>query len=305
MDEIELRRIDLNLLVVLDVLLREHSVTRTARRLHLTPSAVSHALKRLREMFDDDLLIRDGRRMRPTVRAAGLAETLPRVLQQLTRALAGPAPFDPEVSHRTFRLVAPDFIAPLLPHLLEHIEGVAPHVRVDLLPFSPAAVRDLADGRSDVVVAPSHIEHEGVRSNPIGAWSWAVFGRADHPAFRDWSVDAWAAFSHLQIQVNPRGEVAGPVDRRAAALGIQRVIGAVVPHFLMAPPILARTNLLLTVPTVVLAQVASIHGLACREAPLELPDMGLSVFRNAAAANEPGVRWFVERVAASAQQLIE
>ena len=304
MNDVELRQIDLNLLVVLDVLVREQSVTKTAQRLHITPSAVSHTLKRLRELFDDELLIRDGRRMRPTVRAQELAKTLPRALQQLQRALAGSAPFQPEVSERAFRLVAPDFIAPLIPALLEAIGRTAPQVRVQLSPFSPTAIRDLADGRSDVVISPSHGEHEGVRSEPLGTWRWAVFGRADHPAFTDWSIQTWAAFPHLQVRIHEAGRP-GPVDQQAAAHGVERVVGAVVPHFTMAPPILARTNLLLTVPIVVMAHYQARYGLACREVPFHLPDMGLSVFKNAAAANEPGVRWFVERVTEAAQQLVE
>jgi DNA-binding transcriptional LysR family regulator len=238
-----------------------------------------------------------------TVRAEGLAETLPRVLQQLERALAGPEPFQPELSDRTFRMVAPDFIAPLLPNLLEDIGGLAPHVRVELSPFSPAAVHDLADGRTDVVIAPSHTRDDRLRSEPIGTWPWVAFGREGHPAFQDWSVAAWAAYPHLQIRINNAGKVAGPVDRPAAALGVRRVVSAVVPHFTMAAPILARTNLLLTVPAVVLARVASLHGLAFRKAPFDLPEMGLSLLRSATAANEPGVRWFVERVAEAAHLL--
>ena len=113
MNSVQLRGIDLNLLVVLEVLLRERSVTQAADRLDLTPSAVSHALRRLRDLFDDELLLRDGRRMRPTVRAEALAETLPRVLDQVARTIAAPEPFTPATSTRTFRLAAPDFVAPL------------------------------------------------------------------------------------------------------------------------------------------------------------------------------------------------
>ena len=302
MSEIHLRQIDLNLLVVLDVLLRERSVSRAAVRLHVTRSAVSHSLGRLREVFGDELLVRDGRRMRPTVRAEGLAETLPRVLQQLECALAGPEPFRPEASTRTFRLAAPDFIAPLVPHLLEDVGKVAPGVRVELAPFSPRAIPDLAEGRYDALMAPSAMQHEGLRSEALGTWPWAVYGRKGHPAFDDWSLQAWSAYPHLQVRTTVlRGK--GPIDLRAAERGIDRVVGAVVPHFTMAAPILAQTDLLLTVPSLILSRAAGVYDLERREVPLDLPRMGLSLFRSAAAGDEPGVRWFLERIVAAFDRL--
>ncbi|MEM6928187.1 MAG: LysR family transcriptional regulator [Myxococcota bacterium] len=300
MNGVQLRQIDLNLLIVLEVLLRERSVTRTAERLHLTPSAVSHALRRLRESFGDELLIRDGRRMSPTARAEGLAESVPRALRQLEQALAGPEPFAPEVSTRTFRLAAPDFIAPLVPHLLEDVGKLAPSVRVELAPYSASAIRDLADGRHDAVVAPSASKQEGVRSEVIGSWPWAVYGRRGHPAFDAWSLNAWSAFPHLKVAI---GSSPGAVDRLAAKFEIRRVVGAVVPTFTMAAPILAQTDLLLTVPSLVMSQVTERYGLECREDPLGLPRMGMSMYRNAAVGNEPGVRWFLEHVAAAARPL--
>lgn len=298
MNEIHLNTVDLNLLVVLDVLLRERSVGKAAEQLHVTRSAVSHALRRLRELFGDELLVRDGRKMRPTVRAQGLAETLPRILEQLTRTLAGPEPFDPTTSNRTFRLAAPDFVASLLPLLLRDVGKTAPGVRVELAPFSPPVVRDLSEGRHDALIAPGAISDEGLRGEPLGAWSWAAYGRADHPAFDDWSAHTWSAYPHLQIRTGVlRGR--GPIDRRAAELGLERSIGAVVPHFSMAAPVLAQTDLLLSVPSIVLGSSALAYDLGCRDMPFELPPMKLSLYRSATAGDEPGVRWFLEKVAAA------
>ena len=304
MNDIQLRDVDLNLLVILDQLLAERSVTRAADRLDLTPSAVSHALKRLRQLFDDELLLRDGRRMRPTVRAEGLAETLPRVLQQLARTIAAPEPFTPATSSRTFRLAAPDFVAPLVPTLLHDVQGTAPGVQVELPPYSSAAVRELADGRYDALIAPDGIRNEDLRGHPLGTWPWAVYGREDHPAFADWSSEAWSAYPHLQVHTSGvRGQ--SPIDRRASQLGIRRVVGAMVPNFSMAAPILAQTDLLLTVPSVAMGNTAAVFHLDRREIPFDLPDMGLSLFRSAAEGDEPGVRWFLERVAAAFRTLDE
>lgn len=303
--DIHLKDVDLNLLVVLDVLLREQSVTRAAERLHLTRSAVSHALGRLREAFGDELLVRDGRRMRPTVRAEGLAETLPRVLLQLERALTGPEPFRPEEATRTFRLSAPDFVATLVPGLLRDVGEVAPGVRVELVPFPPGggAVRELVAGRFDALVAPSFIEQEGVRCESLGTWSWAVYGRSGHPAFQDWSPEAWSAYPHLQILRTTDGSGQGAVGQRATAQGLPRVVGAAVPHFTMAAPILAQTDLLLTVPSVVMSSFVAPYDLERRDPPFDLPAMGLSLFRSATTGDEPGVRWFLERVALAARGL--
>ncbi|MDJ0953295.1 MAG: LysR substrate-binding domain-containing protein [Acidimicrobiia bacterium] len=304
MNDIQLREVDLNLLVVLDVLLEERSVTGAAERLDLTPSAVSHALKRLRELFDDELLLRDGRRMRPTVRAEGLAETLPRVLQQVARTIATPEPFEPTTSTRTFRLAAPDFIASLVPALLQDVRNAAPGIRVELAPYSATAVRELAEGRYDALIAPDGIRDEDLRGQPLGTWPWAVYGREGHPAFADWSAEAWSDYPHLRVHTSGvRGR--SPIDRRASQLGIRRVVGAMVPTFSMAAPILAQTDLLLTVPSVAIGNTAIAFHLDHREIPFDLPPMGLSLFRSAAEGDEPGVRWFLERVATAFSKLDE
>ena len=295
MSEIQLSQVDLNLLVVLDALLKHRSVTRAAQQLHVTPSAVSHSLKRLRSLFGDELLFRDGRQMRLTLRARELSETLPRVLQQVRRTLSAPVAFHPSTSTRTFRLSAPDFLASVVPALLQEVGRTAPGVRVELLPLARGAVREITDGRIDALIGPGTLEDEGVRAEPLGAWGWAVFGRKGHPAFHEWSLQAWCRYPHLRIGTSElRGS--GPVDRRTAELDIERAIGAVIPYFTMAAPILAQTNLLLTVPCVSLSNTAAIHGLEQRPVPFDLPNLQLSLFRSAATGGEPGVRWFLDQV---------
>ena len=289
----QLSEVDLNLLVVLDVLLQERSVTQAANRLHLTPSAVSHALNRLRELFDDELLVRDGRRMSPTVRARELGDSLPRALSQLAQTLTAPKPFMPDTSTRTFRLAAPDFIAPVV---LEEVGRTAPQVKVEWVSTSLTAVQELTQGRYDALVAPRAFKSEGLREHALGAWDWKVYGRAEHPAFCDWSLDAWTAYPHLQIGTSVlRGQ--GPIQKRLSQLGIERQVGAVVPHFAMAAQVVSQTDLLVTVPSVIMHQTQDVYGLEHREVPFELPQMGLSVFRSATHGDESGVRWFVEQIA--------
>lgn len=293
MHEIHLWATDLNLLVILDVLLREQSVTRAARRLGRTQSAVSHALGRLRDLLGDELLIRDGRRMRLTARAAILAVQLPRTLDQVRRTLAPPEIFDASASTRTFRLAAPDFAVALLPPLLQRFAVEAPHARIELVGAGPGMIRDLADGRCDAVIGPESLAGEGVRSERLWVMDWAVFMRRDHPARRCWSLDAWAAAPHLQIRT-AGGD--GPVDQAAQRLGIRRSVAAVLPGFAPAPAILVRTDLLLTVPRLALEEAAEPFSLHACPAPLPLPPMSLALHRDAALGDEPGVRWFLDQI---------
>ena len=91
----------------------------------------------------------------------------------------------------------------------------------------------------------------------------------------------------------------GPIERRAAALGLERVVGVVIPHFSMAAPILAQTDLLLSVPSVAIGGGATAAGLACFDLPFDLPDRARSLYRSATAGDEPGVSWFLERVSSA------
>lgn len=297
MNRMHLWSLDLNLLVVLDVLLNERSVTRTAERLGRTQSAVSHALNRLRDAFGDELLVRDGRQMRPTVRARALAESLPRALDLLGNSLSDVEPFEPDTTTRTFRLAAPDFVVAVLPELLAAVAVQAPHAQVDLVGVVQGSPRDVAEGRYDGLVAPPGLPGEGLRTTPLGASGWRVYGRRDHPAFADWSAGSWGQWPHLRVRTT--GDGPGPVDRAAAQAGVARSVFARVPHFAMAPAVLARTDLLLTVPEVALGGAETSHGLASMPAPFEIAPMPLAVYRSAFVGNEAGVGWFlghVERV---------
>ena len=295
----KLWNIDLNLLVMLSVLLEEQSVTRTAERLHLTPSAVSHALKRLRDLFQDELLVRDGRRMLATVRAQQLAEILPRALGQLANTLAAPEVFAPASSTRTFRLAAPDFIAP---HVLREVGASAPHVRVEFLPSSPTAVVDLTQNHYDALVAPRSFKNEGLRAESLGEWQWVVYGRQGHPVFKDWSLESWASYPHLQIGTSGmRGQ--GPVDKCLMHLGVKRHIGGIIPYFSMAAAIIAQTDLLVTLPSIIMRRDVEFYEFESRSAPFDIPPMRLSLFRSATRGDESGIKWFLNQITTACRSL--
>lgn len=291
MHGIDVAAVDLNLLVVLDVLLQERNVTRAAKRLGRTQSAVSHALARLRDQLGDPILVRVGGEMRATPRAERLAGEVSRLLRALGRALAPEGAFDPARSDRVFTLAGPDFVAAILPTLLARVGPLAPGLGVELAPVAPGLLRDVADGRIDLAVAPARTAPvEGVTRAPLVTLDWAVYARRDHPAAKAWSAKAWAAHPHIRVRTTGGGE--GPVDRAARAQRLTRRSGPYLPHFLLAPPLLARTDLLFTVPRAALAEVAARFGLVALPCPLKLPPLSLDLFWSALLDRDPAVTWF-------------
>ena len=298
----KLTKIDLILLVVLEGLLQVISVGRSADRLNLSSSAVSHALRRLRTLFDNELLVRQGRTMIPTARAKALEQALPGALATIAHLLEDPSPFDPATSTRVFHLVAPDFVTPLILSLLEETAHRAPGIAVEMAPFTSASISEMKLGRHDVLIAPSTLQDNDLRGQVLGRWPWAVFGRAAHPAFRDWSLETWASYPHLQVRTTGSTH-GGPVDTEAVRRGITRRVGATVPHFSVAAPALAQTDMLLTVPSVVLGSMAAAFDLDHRPAPLDLAPLELSLFHSVSTGDAADVRWFVAQVLAACSDL--
>ncbi len=297
MNDIDLGQLDLNLLLVLDVLLEERHVTRASKRLGRTQSAVSHALGRLRDQLGDPLLVRMGGRMEPTPRAQALAPEVRRVLDTLRRVLAKGSGWDPATDDRTFRIVAPDFVAAALPELLADLSVSAPEVGVELITPGAGTFRDVAAGRHDLVVAPPRSDTDGLDSRHVATLPWVVFARRGHPAVKGWSEDAWLAYPHLRVRTSGRGS--GPVDRALEARGRTRRGGPVLPHFLLAPPLLLSTDVLFTAPHGVLADVAERFDLVALPCPITLAPIEVSMFWSAQLAADPANVWFRGRIEAA------
>lgn len=291
MNEVDIGSLDLNLLVVLDVLLQEHNVTRAAKRLFRTQSAVSHALGRLRVQLGDPILVRMGGEMRPTPRAERIAPEVARLLRAIGRVLAQEDAFDPATSDRVFSIAGPDFVAAALPDLLVRLAGSP--VGVELAPAGPGMLRDVANGRVDLAVSPGSARADGLRAAPLGELDWVVYARRGHPGIRGWGRRAWSKYPHVQVRTGSRGE--GPVDLAARAQGITRRIGPYLPHFSLAPPLLSRSDLLLTVPRATLMDVAERFELVALPCPVKLAPVALSLYWSAALDQDPALVWFRER----------
>lgn len=300
MHAIDVAATDLNLLVVLDVLLQERNVTRAAKRLHRTQSATSHALGRLREQLGDPILVRVGGEMRPTPKAERLAGDVSRILRTISRVLAHEGAFDPVTTDRVFTLAGPDFVAATLPVLLARMSKATPSAGVELVPAGAGMLRDVADGRVDVAIAPTSVAKvDGLRSAHLVSLDWAVYARADHPAAQSWDAKAWSAYPHVRVRTSG-GE--SPVDVAARAQKLSRRAGPYLPHFLLAPPLLARTDLLMTVPRAVLADFAPRFGLVALPCPVKLAPIELSIFWSAQLDRDPAVTWFRQTLSEAADE---
>jgi DNA-binding transcriptional LysR family regulator len=295
MNEIDLRRFDLNLLVVFDVLMTERSVTRAAERLGRTQSAVSHSLSRLREQFGDPLLLKSGARMQPTALAFELIEQARPMLGGLQRVLSPQHVFDPGKSTRLFRLAVPDFALTLFADLLVLLRAEAPGVSVEWTAPREPTLLDVAEGLIDIAILPAELRWpQGVSGQAIGALGWRCFGRRDHPAFANWSAKAWASHPHLAVRVGDA--LASPVGLAVSAAGLKRSIAGWVPNFSAVAPILAGSDLLSTLPALAMSETIHAFRLDSRKVPFPLPPLPHALVWCSGRNRDPGLIWLRERL---------
>ena len=245
--------IDLNLLVVLDALLRESSVTQAAKQVGLSQSATSHALGRLRRLLGDPVLVRTPQGMTPTPRAIALAEPIRSALEQLEQSLAPPRPFDPSQSSHGFDLALEDAgQVGLLPLLAERLEVEAPGVDLRIHAASAGSPVDgVAAGTVDLALAVSPELMEGLYAELVFTTPYVSIVRADHPEVgRRLSLKRFSELGHI-VLAGP-GSVESEIDRALAAASHSRRAALTLPSLLPIPWLVARSDLVATVPALLL-----------------------------------------------------
>jgi DNA-binding transcriptional LysR family regulator len=243
-----LASLDLNLLVALDALLSEAHVGRAAIRIGLSQPAASHALRRLRELLNDQLLVRAGARMQLTPRAQRLRTPLAQALEQV-RALFPPDSFDPHTSTRRFALMMPDHVVDLLlPPLLEKVASQAPHVRLDVTPWlGPATMTPEVARSIDLVIACTGDAYAGFERQHFFSDTEALAVRSGHPAAaRLRRLEEFLRARH--VAVVGRGRTEDPMDSWLREQGVERRIALAVPGYLQALHMVAHTDLVAFVP---------------------------------------------------------
>jgi DNA-binding transcriptional LysR family regulator len=263
--------LDLNLLVALDVLLTERSITRAGERMHLSQSAMSSALGRLREYFGDELLVQTGRTMRPTPLAERLAVGVREVLLQVETTIRTQPDFDPSNSTRHFRLLMSDYVSTvLLARLLPRLQREAPGITLEVLPVSESPVAVLERGEVDFLVLPSQYLRVGPQSQVLledvfccAAWA----GTVRTPALDEWFL---------------------------GSLGHQRRIEVVAPDFGSLPRLVVGTQRIATVPRRLLRYYARYLPLREWPLPVAMPPMCEVLAWHGLRDRDPAAVWLRE-----------
>lgn len=295
---LELAGVDLNLLVVLDALLAERSVTRAAGRVGLTQSATSHALGRLRTLTGDPLLVRAPRgAMVPTPRALALAEPVRRALADLSLALRGDAPFDPATARRTFRLAGSDYAElVLVPPLMDRLLVRAPSIDLWVAPAGASFHDELAAGTLELAMAPLRGDEPGLYQRRLFDERFVCVVRAGHPLARQ-KMTLARFLSYPHVLVAPRGKPGSWIDDELARLGKSRRIAVAVPHFLVAPYVLGGSDLVLTVAARVAETYARERELAVLPTPLPVPGFTMVALWHERMHHDAAHRWLREQLA--------
>jgi DNA-binding transcriptional LysR family regulator len=301
----DLAKINLNLLVALAALLDEKSVKGAAARTRVTQSAMSHSLRQLRQIFDDELLVRTGKGMQLSPLAERIRPSLQQSLSQLHSEVLVGHTFEPATSARTFRISAADYPAAVLgPRLVQSIQSSAPQVCIEFEP--EVRIRhtdDLAEGNFDLVIAGAVPQEAGTERMPLFTDSFCCAVRRDHPRAKRETLDleTYCSMPHAVISL---GGSRGPtwVDEVLAEHGLVRRIAVYTRHFMLAPLLVARGDLLITGPRLLLEPPAEALGLQIFEPPLALPSFTYHAIWHVRFSADPGHRWLRDRLSESAAE---
>lgn len=298
MSQINLAGIDLNLLVVFDALVAEGHATRAAERVGLTQSAVSHALNRLRALFGDPLFVRSPRGMTPTPAALEAAPAIRSILQQVEGVLSRERSFDPATSTRRFTIGLSDYAAfVLLPELAARIERDAPRTSLIVRNTSHGTgLGMIEDGTVELVAGNFPDPPAHMREQLLYEEAFICAGRVDHPALgATLDLDTYVSLRHLQVST--RGDPFGVVDQVLRARSVRRTVAVTVGHFLMAPLMVAASNLVATEPRRLFTPLAGRPPLALIAPPIEIPPFRVVQTWHARHDADPGHGWLRRLVA--------
>jgi len=293
----ELRRLDMTLLLVLDGALKHRKLTIVAQQLGLTQPAISHALARLRDIFEDPLFVRRTSGVQPTPRALALAQPVAQTLATLRDALQQGRSFDPSRATREFRIAALDYaIAMLVPNFVARFSAVAPGCRLAFRSLGrEGAHKALTNGSIDFIIGipePSapFLQRTMMRED------FVVVARRGNPLVgRKLDLARYLECGHLLVSA--AGDARGAVDEALRRIGKARRVVAVVPQFLTGFAAISGSDMISTVPRRLAKRHAAGFGLKQFEVPFPLPGFDIATLRHEKTAQDAGLNWLENELA--------
>lgn len=294
---------DLNLLVSLDALLQEGSVTGAAKRVGLSTPAMSHALARIRDRLGDPILVRSGRGMLLTPRAVALKPQVHDVVGEARRALAPERPFVPAELARSFVVHASDYVLTVLGATVDRIlRAEAPRVCVRFVPNTADDSVVLRDQGSDLAVGIYGDLPQEMRTRQLLTDRFVSVVRKEHPASgKRMTLERFVALDH--VQVAPRGQPGGYLDDVLRERGLSRNVARAVPYFLTALQLVAETDYVLTVSERIARRYEAPLGLSVFEAPVRLRPYALSLVWHPRLDADAGHRFLREAFLRAAREV--
>jgi DNA-binding transcriptional LysR family regulator len=286
--------IDLHHLQVLDVLLREHSLTRAARLLNVTQPALSKTLGRLRRYFGDPLFVRVSLRMEPTPKALALQPTIRAILDQMRALRSEHVPFDPKSTSRTFNFCVVDAgLIKLLPPLVQLLLEEAPRVRLRAMQLDAQHLDSWLDsGTVDFAMGSFPALIKGVRRQRLWTERYVSVARRGHPRVGETpSLAAFAAEKHVLVSTLGTGHAHQQAERAVEAAVPAENIICRVPLFTAAAVIAQHSDAIATLPASVANTLAADLGLAVLEPPIKLPRIEIYQYWHERFHRDPGNQW--------------
>ncbi|WP_212625411.1 LysR substrate-binding domain-containing protein [Pseudomonas sp. PP3] len=294
MNRNDLRRIDLSLLVIFEALMFERNLTRVAEKLFLGQPAISSALGRLRDLFDDPLLLRNGRMMEPTARAMHILQELKPALDTISSAVSRAKEFDPATSCDVFRLgLSDDAEFGLFPPLLNHLRDVAPGIIVVvrranyLLMPSLLGSGEISVGISYTTDLPANAKRRKLRDIET-----KVLRGDNRPG--GLTLDEYCARPHAMVSFS--GSLSGNIDNDLSRIGRTRKVVMAVPQFSSLRSLLAGTELIATIPDYAACALVQGCSLRAEQPPFEIDPAELSMVWSAVYDNDPAERWLRSQI---------
>jgi DNA-binding transcriptional LysR family regulator len=304
----QLLRIDLSLLVLFSTVLEEGHVARAAERLNLTPSAVSHGLRRLRRLLHDPLFLKTPSGVKPTDRARALAGPVTDVLTRVDGIVSTAGPFDPKTAQRCFAIGAPDALAAIfLGPLMVRLAREAPGIDIRLLQLMPqhhgrptsqvwqTTLTELDAQRLDLAVLPIGPPPPRFAGRLLFEEDFVIAMRRGHRLARKPSLSAYLGAQHMLTSAI--GDALGVVDAKLAEQGLSRRVALTVPNFMMALVQLAESDLVATLPRRLVERHAARFNLVTRPVPLPWTPDPVRILASQAAMVDAGIAWMFETLA--------